>query len=267
MDYSSLQRDFTKLARQTLRTAADFLMPPKCQICQCDVERQGGVCAKCWATLDFLEHPRCSRTGIPFPYDPREGVESAAAIANPPAWNRTIGAVTFDAASRNLVHALKYRDRHEAAEIMATLMWRAGAELFSDAHMLAPVPLHHGRLWSRRYNQSALLAKRLGNKTGLKVAGDVLTRVKATRPQVGLSQSERKRNLRNAFTVSKSKLLELSGCRVILVDDVLTTGATAEACARVLYRYGAQRVDVLIFALVIRPESMSADDASSVVLQ
>ncbi len=254
-----VERSIRQLTNDAARAIADFILPPKCQLCQDDVERQGGLCACCWGKLEFLERPRCPRTGMPFPYDPGSEVESAAALVSPPTWNRAVAAVAFDDVSRDLVHALKYRDRHEAACVMTTLMLRAGRELVEDAHMLIPVPLHRGRLWSRRYNQSAILASRLAKLCGLPFASNLLIRTKATRPQVGLSQSERRRNLRNAFAVSSSGELELSGRRIILVDDVLTTGSTAEACTNALYKSGVEQVDVLVFALVIRPEQLTAE--------
>jgi ComF family protein len=232
---------------------ADFLMPPKCLVCHDAVSNHGGACPSCWNTLPIIEAPRCEWLGIPFPFDSGPGVLSARALALPPAWNRARGAVEFDDCSRQLVHALKYRDLHHVAGMMSAMMVRAGTDIFPGADALVPVPLHRTRLWQRRFNQSGLLAERVSKTASVRFQPDFLTRVRPTRTQVGLDHIARRRNLRGAFEVDESVRLKVSGRNIILVDDVLTTGATAEACARTLLKAGAERVDVLVFALVIQP--------------
>ena len=173
------------------------------------------------------------------------------AIADPPAYQRARAAVRYDEVARALVHALKYGDRLDLAPIMGRWMVRAGRELLAEADALVPVPLHWRRLWARRFNQSALLAKAIAQETGVAIAEIALRRVKATAQQVGLSQSERALNVQGAFRVPPAGKAAVAGRRLILIDDVLTSGATTDACARALLRAGARNVDVVVFARVV----------------
>jgi ComF family protein len=209
------------------------------------------LCAACWGKLHFIAPPYCERLGIPFAYDPGPGVLSMQAIADPPAYQRARAAVRYDEVSRTLVHALKYSDRLDLAPTMGRWMARAGRELLREADALLPVPLHWRRLWTRRYNQSALLAQSIAAESGVPVADGALARVKATAQQVGLTQTQRAENVQGAFQVSPAGKAIVTGRRLVLIDDVLTSGATADACARALLRGGAQTVDVLVFARVV----------------
>jgi ComF family protein len=191
--------------------------------------------------------------GTPFAYDEGEGALSAAALARPPPWNRARAAVAFDEVSRPLIHALKYHDNHEAGLLMARMMARAGRRLLAETDVVLPVPLHRLRLWTRRFNQSAFLAERLASLARKPWRGDILARLRATRPQVGLDDGERRRNVRGAFRVEATAIARLAGKKILLVDDVMTTGATAGACAEALKHAGAARVDVLAFAIVLGP--------------
>jgi ComF family protein len=173
------------------------------------------------------------------------------AITDPPAYHRARAAVRYDDVARTLVHALKYGDRLDLAPTMGRWMARAGRELLADADALIPVPLHWRRLWTRRFNQSALLAKTIGQENGIAVADTALKRVKATAQQVGLSQAERAQNVQGAFRVPTERKAEVAGRRLILIDDVLTSGATSDACARALLRAGARNVDLLVFARLV----------------
>ena len=173
------------------------------------------------------------------------------AIADPPAYHRARAAVRYDDVARALVHALKYGDRLDLAPTMGRWMARAGRELLADADALIPVPLHWRRLWARRFNQSALLAKAIAQESGVAVADAALKRVKATAQQVGLSQAERARTCRAPSACRTERKAEVAGRRLVLVDDVLTSGATSDACARALLRAGARSVDVLVFARVV----------------
>jgi ComF family protein len=175
------------------------------------------------------------------------------AIADPPAYHRARAAVRFDDVARALVHALKYGDRLDLAPIMGRWMANAGRELTREADLLVPVPLHWRRQWARRFNQSALLAEVVGKANGLRVSHGALKRVKATAQQVGLARSERALNVQGAFGVRPDARIEVVGRRLVLVDDVLTSGATIEACTRALLRAGAAGVDVLVFARVVAP--------------
>jgi ComF family protein len=238
---------------EALRAAADFVLPPQCAACGARTESHGALCGTCWSGLEFIEPPLCDRLGIPFSVDGGDGDEpliSPQAMAEPPAYDRARAAVRFNDTARTLIHGLKYRDRHDLALAMARMMARAGAEFFTDASLVLPVPLHRWRLWGRRYNQSALLAKPIAEALSLPYAVDALARIRPTRRQVGLTADQRRRNVAGAFALDPAWRGRIAGERVVLVDDVLTTGATAEGCARVLARAGAARVDVLLFARV-----------------
>jgi len=229
---------------------ADLLVPLTCHACGTRVAAPGGLCPQCWAGLELVAGPVCDVYGTPMAHDAGPGAVSARAVEHPPGWNRARGAAVFNEASRRLVHALKYRDRHEVAPAMARMMVHAGRGLLEEADIVAPVPLHRWRLWSRRYNQSALLAAQVAKLSGRRLVPDLAVRVRRTRAQVGLGQSERNRNVKGAFSVSRHRAAEVMGRKVVLVDDVLTSGATASECARALLKAGAAEVDVLVLALV-----------------
>ena len=228
----------------------DVALPTLCPACREPVGGNG-LCAPCWSKLSLIAPPYCARLGIPFAYDPGPGVLSMQAITDPPAYHRARAAVRYDDVAGKLIHALKYGDRLDLAPTMGRWMARAGRELLADADALVPVPLHWRRLWARRFNQSALLARTIGEVGGVAVADAALKRIKATAQQVGLSQVERAENVQGAFRVPNDRKAEVAGRRLILVDDVLTSGATSDACARALLRAGAQSVDLLVFARVV----------------
>ncbi len=236
-----------------LAGAADLLLPPLCVACRTPVAGHGLLCGSCWRGVDFISRPLCDRLGLPLPYGDDGPHLSTAARAAPPAYDRARAVACYNDVMRELVHALKFRDRHEGLALFARWMQRAGAELLQDADMLVPVPLYRVRLWARRFNQSALLAERLARETGIAAHMTLLRRTRATRQQVGLSMRERHRNVADAFQVATGCKVRLAGRKVVLVDDVITTGATAEACARVLKAHGAARVDVLALARVVDP--------------
>jgi ComF family protein len=189
-------------------------------------------------------------SGVPFPYGAEgDDLVSPAALKSPPLYERARGAVIYDDHSRLLVHALKYHDRHETALPMARLMALAGRDVIAASDVLMPVPLHRWRLWRRRYNQAALLANRIARLVGKRCHHQGLLRIRATASQVGLDAKRRTRNVRGAFAVLPALKPEVSGRRVLLIDDVLTTGATSNACAEALLEGGAAAVNVLVFAL------------------
>jgi ComF family protein len=232
------------------RLALDIALPTLCVACREPVAGVG-VCAACWAKLSFIARPYCPRLGIPFVYDPGPDLLSMEAIANPPAYQRARAAVRYDEVARTLVHALKYQDRTDLAPAMGRWMARAGEELLSEADLLVPVPLHWRRGWSRRYNQSGALARVIEKQCGVAVASDVLRRIRPTAQQIGLNRSQRASNVQGAFKAAAERSAAIHGRRVVLIDDVLTSGATADACARALLRARAAQVDVLVFARVV----------------
>jgi ComF family protein len=236
--------------KHTAKLALDIALPTLCVACREPVHGEG-VCAKCWAQLSFIAPPYCPRLGIPFVYDPGPELLSMEAIANPPAYQRARAAVRYDDVARTLVHALKYQDRTDLAPAMGRWMARAGRELLAEADALVPVPLHWKRAWSRRYNQSGALARVIEQQSGVRLAAEALRRVRPTQQQVGLSRAQRASNVQGAFKVADDRKATIQGRRVILIDDVLTSGATVDACARALLRARAASVDVLVFARVV----------------
>lgn len=238
--------------RAIFQVAADLVMPPHCLACERPVAQHGALCPSCWGGLRLIERPYCEALGTPFAYDIGLGALSAEAIADPPPFQRLRAVAAFDGAARDLVHGLKYRDRMDLARWMANWMERCGGELIATADAIVPVPLHRGRLWGRRFNQSALLAQLICRSTGKPFLPLALMRTKATKQQVGLSAANRELNVRGAFRVSAEGRIALAGRRVLLVDDVYTTGATMNAATRALLRGGAASVDCLVFARVVR---------------
>ena len=206
--------------------------------------------------MQFIDEPRCPQWGEPFAFDAGPGALSARALARQPAWKNLRAAVIYDGASRQLVHALKYHDRPEAARLMARLMLRAAGDIVDKPAILVPVPLHPWRLWQRRYNQAAILASNLSKLTGLEMNPHVIARQRATRSQVGLGESERQSNLKGAFHVPDRSAAQLVGRHIILVDDVVTTGATAAAACQCLLSAGAARADVVVFAMATHPAAI-----------
>lgn len=230
----------------------DLVLPPQCLACQRQVAGQGGLCPACWSGLRLIERPYCEILGSPFAYDLGEGAVSPGAMADPPPFRRCRAVAAFDDVARKLVHGLKYRDRLDLARYMGGWMARSGADLVTDADVILPVPLYKWRLWSRRFNQSASLAMGVAEAAGRTVSSAALCRIRPTRQQVGLSASERDRNVRGAFKVPDNRRLEVAGRSILLVDDVYTTGATVKAATRALIRAGALAVDVLVFARVVQ---------------
>jgi ComF family protein len=235
--------------RSALRGALDLILPPQAYDGGPRPLSQG-LSAEAWSRIQFLEDPVCDGCGAPFDYALGEGARCAACMARPRAFDRARAACVYDEASRDLVLKLKHADRPELAGLFAHWLSRAAAELVADAELVAPVPLHPIRLFTRRYNQSAEIARVLARRTGRRYAPEVLVRRRATPTQGGKSGRGRRLNVRGAFEVTPRQAVRLAGKRVLLIDDVLTTGATAEACARALKKAGAGAVDVAVVARV-----------------
>ena len=251
---------FKTLARQIAGFSARALFPPVCPGCRRQVSEPGTLCGACWSGLRFFERPWCEVMGTPFSHDMGKGFLSAEAIANPPPFERARAAVAYAGVAREMAQALKYRDHTDLAPWMARWMLRAGAELVPDAEVIVPVPLHWLRTARRGFNQSAELARAIAAQTGRPFAPLAMRRVKNTRRQVGLGLRERQDNVRAAFKVPEDREIDVAGRRVLLVDDVYTTGATVAAATRALRKGGARAVDVLTFARVL-PGDFRPDDA------
>lgn len=238
-----------KKLRSWKSTVVETLYPAVCLICHAATENPDSLCAGCWKKLRFIEAPVCQRLGVPFPVDLGKEMVSPAALADPPNFDRARAAVLYEGGARQLVHRLKYQDQHNLAKGMAHMMVRAGSDLLDEADVIIPVPLHVTRLWRRRFNQSMLLARYLSHITEKPCDPFLLLRVKRTAPQYSHTRSQRKEALKGAFRVHTERRDQIDQRRILLIDDVLTTGATVNAATKVLLRAGAQAVDVLTFAM------------------
>jgi len=235
--------------------ALDLLLPPTCMLCPVPVDAPGLLCGTCFGELTSGGEPCCLCCGVPFDlaWHAAEGGLCQRCIDTPPAFERARGALRYDNASRRLVLPFKHGDRIEFAPLLARLMARSGARLLREADVLVPVPLHRRRLFVRRYNQAALLAQALGSMTGRHVLVDALARVTATQNLDGKTAAERRDEVATAFAVRPRRAGRLEGRRVLLIDDVMTSGATAGACSESLLAAGAAAVDVLVAARVPDP--------------
>jgi ComF family protein len=229
----------------------DQLYPPACVYCDAPTAQADGVCASCWGKLRPITQPMCPVLGLPFELPLGAQARSAAAIANPPPFDRARAAYVYSDVAGAIVARLKYGDRPELAKFCARAMATNCAELLEDDPILVPVPLHRGRQWRRRYNQSTEICRELHAITGLQVAPLLVRRVRKTRPQVGLSNQQRQSNVAGAFVVHPDGLGMVKGRRVVLVDDVVTTGSTVNAVTHALKRAGIAHIDVISFARVV----------------
>jgi ComF family protein len=233
------------------RLVLDALLPPQCLGCSASVEAPGNLCAECFNRITFIAAPFCEVCGIPLPPPVIDDVICGACLQERPAFEQARAVVIYGEDSRGLALRLKHADRTDTAIHLARWMQRAGQDVLARCDVIVPVPLHRWRLFMRTYNQAALLANALARLSAKPVLPHTLRRVKSTPMQGGLHRDARRRNVARAFAVSASNAVE--GKRVLLVDDVLTTSATADACARTLLKAGAARVDVLVLARVPTP--------------
>lgn len=235
----------------------DLVVPPVCLVCQTPLSGHNALCPDCWRQIDFIHPPLCDQLGVPLPFDTGGRMISAAASARPPVYQRARAVASYDGVMRRLIHGFKYSDRHCVRRLFGNWLQQAGGELLSDAEVIVPVPLNRLRLLKRRFNQAAVLSGELGRLTGIEHIPTALRRVRATPTQVGLTHEQRRQNVRGAFAVGRRELPGITGRRVLLIDDVITTGATVDACAKALLAAGAEGVDVLALALVTEPTRMT----------
>jgi ComF family protein len=238
------------MARQVGRTVVDGVLPPRCLACGEIVGEPDSLCGRCWSAITFFAPPWCVNCGLPFPYPMGEGAVCAACARERMSWDRARAVMRYDKNSRRLVLSLKHGDRTHLARALGGWMQRAGGDILDGADLIVPVPLHWTRLFTRRYNQAGLLAHAVHAAGGPPVAPDWLVRRRRTPSQGRLGPLARARNVRGAFQLRPGRSVQ--GKRLVIVDDVLTTGATIEECARVLRRAGAEWVGVLTLARALR---------------
>ncbi|MEO0441474.1 MAG: ComF family protein [Pseudomonadota bacterium] len=241
------------LNKTLIRTFAELALPPRCPACGVSVARDHEICLDCWRQYAFLAGPKCIRCGEPFAFDRGPDTICGQCLANPPHFDSVRAAVRYDELSARLVIRLKYGGRLGIADLISGHMERLITEQ-DVPELIIPVPLHRTRLWRRGFNQSALIAQVIGRRLRCTVASDLLIRTHATPPLKKMSTAQRFETVRNAFDVTAKGRSELPGKEILLVDDVFTSGSTANACAGVLKAAGTKKVTVLCWARVCLTE-------------
>lgn len=235
-----------------LQSAIRFLFPPQCISCRAETGEEFGLCGACWREMPFNSGLSCDGCGQPLPGDDDGKELCDTCLTAPKAWQRGRAALIYEGTARRLILGLKYGDRQELAIPMARWMAEQGADILRSRVLIAPVPLHWRRFFSRRYNQAALLAECVAKTVGTDYCPDLLLRTRATRKQEGMSREERFENQRQAFVISVRRQALVQEKHVVLIDDVMTSGATLSACAEACLAAGATNVDVLVLARVAR---------------
>ena len=229
----------------------NLLFPPQCLACDALVPEHGTLCLPCWQGVEFITDPACARCGYPFDFSIGNDMLCAQCLETPPSFGQARSAFRYNEASRPLITRLKFNDQTLLAKTYAPWLLAAGRHLVEDSDLILPVPLHYWRFVKRRYNQSALLAQALGKQSGLPVLVDGLSRRRSTRPQMELPRKERLKNVKGAFAVPPRHGPRIRGKAILLVDDVMTTRATAEECSLVLLAAGAKTVNILTLGRAI----------------
>lgn len=250
MEISSKTFNVAKKLYELASQVPELLVPSTCLTCDRFVDKQGGCCPNCWGQMRFVTKPLCPVMGSPFSIDMGDSFLSAEAIANSPPFDKLRTVLLYDDLARKLISSIKYSDRADLLRWVANWMHIAGKEIIEEVDAIIPIPLHPSRLRQRRFNQAGELANQLARMNNKDFLSDTLIRKKPTRQQVGLTESQRARNVSGAFVVPEEMKIQLKGRRVLLIDDVYTTGATAKAATRALKRGCASHINVLVFAKV-----------------
>jgi ComF family protein len=248
------------IGRSLAGGAIAFALPPRCPGCGAVTAQDHRFCTECWLKLDFLVGAACAGCGVPFEVDPGEGAYCGACLRDPPALDGMRAAVVYGDIAARIAIRLKHGRRPGLAETIARQIERLAPDGGDGGDVLVtPVPLQRWRIWSRGFNQSALIARALARRRGLTLALDLVERRKATPMLRGLGRAQRARAVRGVFAVADRHRPALKGRRILLIDDVYTTGATANACAAALKRAGAAEVRLLCWARVLRGTSPTLD--------
>ncbi len=231
-----------------LSRALDFFFPPQCLNCETLVPAHGTLCLSCWKQVPFIAAPMCACCGLPFEYSLGEGTLCGECLKELPPYAKARSVFLYNEHSRALVTKLKFNDQLHLASVYGPWLAKAAGDMLKTCEIIVPVPLSWRRFVGRRYNQAVLLAQALSKKTGFAVLPDALSRTRHTPPQTGLSRAQREKNVSGAFTINGRYKKAIAGKTVLLIDDVMTTGSTLSACARVLLKAGAKEVNVLTLA-------------------
>lgn len=234
--------------------ALNLFFPPRCSACGAATERAHTLCPACFATLHIVTQPACAICGFPFEYEVGAGALCGACLEKTPPYDKGWAVLRYDEAAKSLVSRLKYADKTHLAPYLGRLMAAQGREVLKDAELLVPVPLHWRRMLTRRYNQSLLLAREASKISGIPLLPDALKRLRHTPPQASLNRKERLDNVRGAFMATDKGKTAIAGKTVVLIDDVMTTGATIYACCKTIKRAGAKEVRVLTLARRMRED-------------
>lgn len=240
---------FKARLRRAWSGLSDLVLPPVCLSCREPMTAHDTLCATCWSGIDFIRPPLCDRLGIPLPFANGDVSLSAAALADPPVYDQARAVAHYSGLMRRLIHALKFHDRDDLTRLLSVWLLDAGRDILAQSELIVPVPLSRSRLLRRRFNQAARLGGEVSRRTGVPMDPLSLVRVRSTHSQVGLSRREREDNVRGAFAVQEDRRDRIEGRKIVLIDDVVTTGATVSAATRALRRAGADHVAVLSLAL------------------
>ena len=243
-----------KVAKSLLVQAMDTVLPPRCVISGKLVDRQGMIAPQIWADMDFITDPQCEKCGIPFGFEAEAGTQCALCLDRPPPFTSARAALKYNDASRDLILGFKHADQTHAVVAFMPWLEKSGAGMLKDADYIIPVPLHRWRLLMRRYNQAAIMAHKLSEKTKIPRLADAIKRTRSTKSQGHLKPLERHKNVKRAFEIAPKHIEKLRGKTVILIDDVYTTGATVKECTKTLLKSGAKDVHILTLARVVRDE-------------
>jgi ComF family protein len=250
------------MLRKLVRPVLDYALPERCPACGTITTDGTSFCADCWPKLRFLNPPWCARCALPFAYAQEEGAVCPDCLMNPPLHDGIRAAVTYDDMSRQIALRLKYGGRIGLAKLIARQLLRHLPNERGNI-VVTPVPLHWTRLWSRSFNQSALIAQELARLGGVQFSADLLIRTKRTPSLRGLSSKDRRKTVAKAFAVKPGNKIGLKGARIILVDDVLTTGATSDGCIKILKKEGVTWVQLFCWARALRGEALAENIAIS----